>query len=84
MTTQIFDSYSDFMKREDKKINGVSKAFSENNPDFEKDNETNEGCWDCSGCRFCRYSIDCRRCLDCRFLSDCSGCIGYRGKINIK
>ena len=37
--TKIFNSYSEFLKREDKSINGVSPEFAEAHPDYEKDNE---------------------------------------------
>ena len=50
MTTEIFETYEDFLKREDKKVNGVSAAFAENNPNWEEDNKTNIGCWNCSDC----------------------------------
>lgn len=36
--TQIFQSYSEFLDREDKNINGVSPQFAERVPDFEKQN----------------------------------------------
>lgn len=54
MNTLIFESYSEFLGRDDKSLNGVSKEFAEANPDFEKENETNEACWDCRGCSDCR------------------------------
>jgi len=70
MKTQIFKTYQDFINRKDKKINGVSVVFSEDNPDFIEQNKTNKGCWNCSGC------------YDC---SDCSGCYDcYDKKISIK
>ena len=63
--TQIFKTYSDFYNREDKKVNGVSEEFASDHPDYEKENETNEGCWNCS---------DCSDCSDCSGCSDCYGC----------
>jgi hypothetical protein len=51
--TQIFESYSAFLKREDKKVNGVDADFAKQYPDHEKQNESNEGCWNCSGCFDC-------------------------------
>ena len=53
MKTEIFESYYEFSKREDKKVNGVSKEFAYKNPEFEKENDKNDGCWDCSGCSRC-------------------------------
>jgi len=52
--TKIFESYEQFLLREDKKINGVSKEYI----NFENDNIHNIGCWDCSGCRDCIGCID--------------------------
>lgn len=53
MTTKVYNSYSDFLKRENKRENGVSSEFAKNNPNYNVMNESNEGCWDCSGCRDC-------------------------------
>jgi hypothetical protein len=50
MVTQIFESYLHFICREDKTLNGVSQVFADNNPGWQKDNETNKGCWNCSDC----------------------------------
>src|SRR3990167_2688685 len=77
MKTQIFDSYSEFFKREDKEVNGVNPQFAKDNPDFEKQNETNKGCWccsDCSDCSRCSRCSGCSRCSDCSDCYDCSGC----------
>lgn len=53
-TTKIFKDYASFLQREDKKINGISQAFINNDYDnWEEDNQYNEGCWDCSGCSGC-------------------------------
>lgn len=71
MKTVVFKTYSDFLAREDKKINGVSPEFAEKHPDYEKQNETNIGCWNCSGCYDC---YDCSRCYDCSGCSGCSDC----------
>ena len=43
--TQIFETYQDFLSREDKEINGVSPEFAEANPNYKEDNKTNKGCW---------------------------------------
>lgn len=72
--TQIFKAWIDFYNREDKKMNGVSESFSTDHPDYESDNETNEGCWNCSDCSDCS---DCSRCYDCSRCSDCSRCYDY-------
>ena len=85
MKTQIYKNYSDFRDREDKALNGVSPEFAELNPEWEKQNAKNDGCWncsycsDCSGCSYCIDCIDCSGCsgcidcIDCRYCSDCSG-----------
>ncbi len=64
MKTKIFYSYVAFLNREDKTTNGVSKEFAEQNPEFEKQNETNEGCWNCSDCSGCSRCSDCSDCSD--------------------
>lgn len=56
--TTIFKNYSEFLSRADKNVNGVSQEFADENPEFEKENETNKSCWNCSGCS------DCSRCSD--------------------
>lgn len=53
MKTEIFKSYLEFLRREDKTVNGVSPEFAEKHPDYEKQNATNKGCWDCSRCSGC-------------------------------
>ena len=60
MKTQIFPTYADFLKREDKAVNGVSPEFAKNHPDYEKQNETNQACWDCKACEACKA---CGRCV---------------------
>jgi len=83
--TQIFKNYLDFCNREDKKVNGVSELFAFSNQNYEAQNETNEGCWNCSDCSDCRYCpdcsdcsgcSDCRNCSYCSYCSDCSYCSG--------
>ena len=69
--TQIFKSHSEFIKREDKSINGVSEYFAKNHPDFEEQNRTNRACWNCSGCSDC---YDCYDCYDCSYCFDCYDC----------
>ena len=70
MKTQIFKNYLEFLARQDNEVNGVSESFAQLHPDFEKQNETNEGCWNCYDC------YDCSRCYVC---SDCYGCYGCYG-----
>lgn len=53
MKTEIFKTYRDFLNREDKTLNGVSPEFAKKHPDYEKQNETNRGCWNCSDCSDC-------------------------------
>ena len=65
MKTLVFESHEEFINRKDKDVNGVSAQFAKNHPDFEKENETNRGCWNCS---------DCSGCFRC---SNCSGCSDY-------
>ena len=78
--TQIFKEWIDFHNREDKTLNGVSEEFAKENPNFEKDNESNKACWNCSRCSDCSVCSDCSdcsgcsRCSDCSVCSDCSDC----------
>jgi hypothetical protein len=81
--TQIFESYSAFLKREDKKVNGVDADFAKQYPDHEKQNESNEGCWNCSGCSDCYDCYDCFDCSGCFDCSRCSGCYGLQKKKGI-
>lgn len=74
-TTLIFKSYTDFLNREDKSINGVSETFAKGNANWDIQNINNVGCWNCAtstGCSFSRGLVDCTDCTDC---VDCSGCI---------
>lgn len=50
MKTIIFETYSKFLEREDKKQNGVSPEFATAHPKWETENKTNEGCWNCRSC----------------------------------
>ena len=63
--TKIFKSYSEFINREDADINGVTEHFAINNPEWEKQNETNKGCWCCYGCSGCSGCSDCSVCYGC-------------------
>lgn len=76
MKTEIFKTYSDFLNREDKKVNGVTKEFADVNEGWNEERD-NEGCWNCcSGCSHCYGCSDCSRCSDCSGCSHCSDCFG--------
>ena len=85
MATQIFETRLEFLRREDKTINGVSPGFAARHPNWNQDNESNKGCWNCSGCSGCFGCSDCSdcsrcsRCSGCSGCSDCSGCSGCSG-----
>ncbi len=81
--TKIFLTYIDFFNREDKSINGVSPEFAKDYPDFAKDNETNNGCWNCSGCSDCSDCSRCYGCSDCSRCSDCSDLVKDKQVIEI-
>jgi hypothetical protein len=74
MTTQIFETYKDFLKREDKSINGVSPDFAREYPNWDADNSTNKGCWNCIYCRNCNYCNYCNYCYGCNNCNYCNGC----------
>ena len=63
--TNIYNSYSDFLDREDIDDNGVSPEFAAEHPDFVELNLTNKSCWDCSGCYRCSRCSGCSGCSDC-------------------
>lgn len=69
--TEIFESYEEFCKREDKSVNGVSRGFSKEHPAFSLMNGTNKACWDCYDCNDC---IGCNHCNDCYALLECTDC----------
>ncbi len=77
--TKIFKDRYEFFIREDKTVNGVSEYFASENPDWEEENKSNEGCWncsDCSGCSGCSDCSGCSRCSGCSGCSRCSRCSG--------
>ena len=69
--TQVFKSYSDFLKRVDKTVNGVSEDFAKKNTDYLENNNTNKGCWNCKGCSDC---------FDCSGCSGCFACVDLENK----
>jgi len=75
--TSIYIDYAAFSRRENKDDNGVSPDFAKQNPDFEKMNESNKGCWNCAhcaGCTDCARCAGCSRCIDCARCAGCSRC----------
>ena len=67
METKIYKNYQDFLSRKDKKINGVTLAFlEENNTDLDSLNLVNcEGCFNCINCKNCRKCENCSHCENC-------------------
>ena len=81
MRTEIFNSYAEFEKREDKTVNGVSPEFARDNPEFARDNSANTGCWNCylcAGCTDCEDGVGCIGCTDCRECTSCVRCVDCR------
>lgn len=80
MKTKIFENYEEFLLREDKTVNGVSREYAESNPNYAEDNETNVACWncrdcrDCQRCRTCRYSLQCKDLHDLEYDEDADDC----------
>lgn len=70
MSTEVFKSYKDFLSREDKSVNGVSEEYASSHNDYERDNISNDGCWNCLHCVNC---IDCLGCQRCTRLTGVSG-----------
>jgi len=78
MNYKIFNSYEEFLLREDKKENGISENFYKLHKtifDIHGDNlEHNEGCWNCLNCVECKncvFCINCQLCDDCRHCNEC-------------
>ena len=67
METKIYENYQDFLNREDKKMNGVTLAFlEENNINLNGLNLTNcESCFNCVNCRKCNNCRNCEKCENC-------------------
>ena len=72
--TEISKSYEDFLNRPDKNVNGVSPEFAKKNPDWEEDNATNTGCWNCKSCDSCYF---CKSCYSCNSCDSCKSCKSY-------
>lgn len=66
--TEIFESYEAFLQRSDKTVNGITANVAAVISDWEKDNETNQGCFNSTRCK---GSVDC---LDSYCLTDCTDC----------
>ena len=64
--TEVFNGYWDFLKREDKTVNGVSPSFAKEHPDYKQDNKSNIGCWNCINCTHSEYCYLCTDCTDCK------------------
>ena len=82
MKTKIFKSYADFLKREDKRENGVSEDFAEKYTDFEEQNQTNTGCWNCYDCLNCYNCVNCYACDHCENCSSCYLCDACKNRYN--
>ena len=76
MGTKIYESYRAFLNREDKKTNGVTLFFlEENNINLDDLNLTNcEGCFNCINCESCFNCVDCENCRNCRNCYYCYNC----------
>jgi len=89
--TLVYKKYKEFLSREEKQFNGVSESFARKHHGYEKENVTNNSCWNCSNCVDCvdcancvdcvdcykaNNSFDCTRCAECMRCSDCSDCFG--------
>ena len=70
--TQVFLDQDAFNRRKDKTINGVTLEFAEMNPNYEQENATNQGCWNCAKCNNC---VNCDTCTGCDLCEQCVCCI---------
>ena len=69
--TVEFESFDDFLRRDDKTINGYLKG--------KKKPETNQftnciGCWNCYNCTNCVDCINCNNCDYCEYSTNCDDC----------
>jgi hypothetical protein len=67
--TLIFKNYEEFLTRTDKSVNGVSEEFANLHPNWDEQNLTNEGCWNCLSCENCIECSECENCIEC---SECT------------
>ena len=76
METKIYKNYQDFFSREDKRINGVTLSFlEENNINLDDLNLTScEGCFNCVNCESCRKCYNCGNCYNCENCEKCYNC----------
>ena len=68
METKIYQNYEDFLNREDKRTNGVTEDFLEENKiDLDSLNLTNcENCFNCGNCENCWNCKNCKDCWNCK------------------
>ncbi len=76
--TNVYKSFEEFKARPDKSDNGVSEDFAKSNPNYQNDNATNTGCWNCEYCWDCR---NCRNCIDCVYAVKRTGCEGLNHEL---
>ena len=89
MATRIFKDMIEFENREDKTVNGVSPDFAIMHLNYEDDNNTKTGCWNCESCdhcencsnsEHCRYSTGSKNCsycdenINCTHNTECTNC----------
>ena len=68
---QSFESYEEFLNREDKTINGYLEG---NEEPILVDCESCWMCYDCKECFNCIRCNDCKNCLECNDLENRLGC----------
>ena len=72
--TNMYNSYEEFCKREDKTHNGILNESLDEVPDYNKDGATNIGCWEC---------IKSTYCVNCTWLVNCHNVNGFHDAIGI-
>lgn len=72
---KIYSSYEEFLKREDKNINGVTQDFYDS---FKGkiSLKNSYGCWNCNKCYNCYDCVNCYNCEVCLQCENCKNCIG--------
>jgi len=83
--SQTFESYSDFLNRENKNINGILSKDIESELQltrWQEQNETNKGCWNVRG--FGKNNKDCTNCFNISDCENCENCEHLVGKKDFK
>lgn len=80
-----FKSYSDFLNRENKNVNGMLAKEIENEIQltiWQEQNETNKGCWNVKG--WGKNNVNCTNSINISNCENCEGCENIKGQKGLK